>query len=60
MSARAPAYDPESINALARVLAEAALNELMNEMTNAAAPGQVRRGVQKDLDGADDTRPVSR
>lgn len=54
-----PAYDPESINALARVLAEAALNDLINEMTNGAIPDQGERAVHGD-DGADGTRPISR
>jgi hypothetical protein len=66
----APAYDTELINALARVLAEAALNELINEMaadvespaeptkTNAATPGQEMCGALRGFDGADHTRTV--
>jgi hypothetical protein len=54
-----PTYDPDSIQALARVLARAALDELMNEMTNAAPPNQEKCGVLKDLDGADSTRSLS-
>jgi hypothetical protein len=57
-----PAYDPEEINALARILARVALDELMNDMAadvefsvseptmaNAAPPGQEMCGVLKGL-----------
>jgi hypothetical protein len=57
-----PAFDPVDIHRLATVLAHAALEELISELktTNAAHPGQERRGVLKELDGADDTRPIPR
>lgn len=55
-----PAYDPDLIEALGRVFAEAALDELLNEMVsepitaNAATPDQGIRGALKGLDGHDD------
>jgi hypothetical protein len=55
-----PTYDPDSIKALARVLAMAALDQLMNEMTNAASPDQEKCGALKDFDGANGTRPFPR
>jgi hypothetical protein len=65
----APSYTPEQIDALARVLAEAALNELMHEMavdsessvseftkTNAATPGQEMCGVPRGFDERESNR----
>jgi hypothetical protein len=66
-----PAYNPEQIDALARVFAEAALNELINEITadveslvsesaktNAATPRPKEARRSEGLDGADSTRII--
>jgi hypothetical protein len=58
-------YDSDQIRALARVLASAALDELLDEMadhtkTNAAAPDKRTPRRSGELDGADGTRSISR
>jgi hypothetical protein len=73
-----PVFDSALLDQLARVFAEAALEELLREAeaqesasaplvepsrsdirtTNAAHPGKEKRGVLKELDGADNTAAI--